>query len=354
MREIKVTKGMEGQRMERVLMRYLPKASKGFLYKMLRKKNIKLNGAKAAGNEKLSAGDLIAIYFSDETIQKFQGDEGDLGARALGSKTEDISSNTPSRRRSVPAKKSPLRDQVKILYQDDEIMALHKPAGLLSQRAHVEDDSLNDVLLDLLMDQGLVTRESLTLFRPSIANRLDRNTSGIVLCGLTTRGLQKLSKLLRDREAEKYYLCLAAGRIERDQHIRGYLLKDEKKNQVSISKTKQAGASYIETEYQVLSRGRDASLLKVHLITGKSHQIRAHLASVGHPVLGDYKYGDRRRNDAIKRRNQVSFQLLHSYEFIAKDPEDPEGERLHVMDPLPEVFHQVMKDLGVAMPREIN
>lgn len=372
MREITITRREEGQRFDKFLVKYLPGASSGFLHKMLRKKNIKLNGKKAEGKEKLNDGDLIQIFFSDETLEKFQNPQkgkGDFhkgesssqtGHSIKNRKTESGAQssretmNTHGRERAGAARKLTkeeleLRRQVRVLYSSEDILVFHKPAGMLSQRAQARDDSLNDYLIDYCIREGILSREELAGFRPSIANRLDRNTSGIVLAGISIRGLQRLAEMLRERTIGKYYLCLVEGRVKEDAHIAGYLTKEEKNNKVSLHKERVDGAAYIETEYKVLKSNDKASLLKIRLITGKSHQIRGHLASAGHPVFGDYKYGHRDFNNQIKWKDGVNYQLLHSYELIV-----PEGagelSGLHIIDPVPEVFHKVQKRWNLEVP----
>lgn len=372
MREITITRREEGQRFDKFLIKYLPGASSGFLHKMLRKKNIKLNGKKAEGREKLNDGDLIQIFFSDETLEKFQKPQkgkSDFCNRAessqAGHSTKNISHGstvTDSREavdtygkekagvtRKFTKEELELRKQVRVLYSSEDILVFHKPAGMLSQRAQARDDSLNDYLIDYCIRRGILSGEELAGFRPSIANRLDRNTSGIVLAGISIRGLQRLAEMLRERTVGKYYLCLVEGRVKEDARIAGYLKKEEKNNKVSLYKEKVDGAAYIETEYKVLKSTDKASLLKIRLITGKSHQIRAHLASVGHPVFGDYKYGNRDFNNQIKWKDGVNYQLLHSYELIV-----PEGagelSGLHIIDPVPEVFHKVQKRWNLEVP----
>lgn len=372
MREITITRREEGQRFDKFLVKYLPGASSGFLHKMLRKKNIKLNGKKAEGKEKLNDGDLIQIFFSDETLEKFQNPQnrnrdfhkGEESSKADHSvknrKSGNAAQNGREDRRTFQKEKAgaarkltkeelELRRQVRVLYSSDDILVFHKPAGMLSQRAQAKDDSLNDYLIDYCIREGILSREELAGFRPSIANRLDRNTSGIVLAGISIRGLQRLAQMLRERTIGKYYLCLVEGRVKEDAHIAGYLTKEEKNNKVSLHKEKVDGAAYIETEYKVLKSNDKASLLKIRLITGKSHQIRGHLASVGHPVFGDYKYGHRDFNNQIKWKDGVNYQLLHSYELSV-----PEGggelSGLHIIDPVPEVFHKVQKRWNLEVP----
>ena len=383
MKEITITKREEGQRFDKFLVKYLPGASSGFLHKMLRKKNIKLNGKKAEGKEKLNAGDMIQIFFSDETLEKFQSPQSGKGDSYNGNESTNgrMSKNTKfanamqnsreaegaygsygkgdtgrirrtertGAERKLTKAEFELRKQVRVLYSSEDILVFHKPAGMLSQRAKASDDSLNDYLIDYCVKQGIISREELAGFRPSIANRLDRNTSGIVLAGISIKGLQRLAAMLRERTLGKYYLCLVEGRVREDARIAGYLTKEEKNNKVSLHKEKVEGASYIETEYKVLKSSDKASLLKIRLITGKSHQIRGHLASIGHPVFGDYKYGNRDFNNQIKWKDGVNYQLLHSYELVV-----PEGtgelSGLHIIDPVPEVFHKVQQRWGLEVP----
>ena len=337
MREITVTKAEAGQRFDRFLSKYMPGAASGFLHKMLRKKNIKLNGKKAEGNEKVREGDTIQIFFSEDTFRKFTG-EKESGAAPAG-KGEKAGSVPPKKR-----EENKLRSQVRLLYSSEDTLLFHKPAGMLTQKAAKEDDSLNDYLLDYCREKGIIRAGAPSGFRPSVANRLDRNTSGIVLCGITTAGLQRLALLLRNRNLEKYYLCIVQGVMKKDRKIKGYLKKDEERNVVTLLQRPEEGAEAVETWYQVLDTSSHATLLKVRLITGKSHQIRAHLASEGHPVLGDYKYGDRKANDALKRMTGISYQMLHSYELKM-----PGKNGIHIIDPPPEDFCRAMEACGLQL-----
>ncbi|MBR0381018.1 MAG: RluA family pseudouridine synthase [Eubacterium sp.] len=330
MRELTVTGKEEGQRLVRYLEKYMPEAGRSFLYKMLRKKNILLNDKKAGGNESLKEGDRIRIWFADETIEKFRGRKDAAGGGA-------------------GRKLSPLRSRVKVLLETEDILILHKPAGMLTQKARPGDDSLNDWLLDYCEERELWKREESAAFTPSVANRLDRNTSGIVTAGISLRGLQSLSALLAGRELVKYYLCPVKGRMEKDGYIKGYLVKNSKTNKVTVSDRPVKEAARIETSYRVLQAGPEASLLKVDLITGKSHQIRAHLASAGHPLCGDAKYGDPGWNAWLKKKTGLDHHLLHSSELIIEKGQDP-VEALHVKDPVPEQFRNVLRLLNLSHP----
>ncbi len=327
MRQISIRPKEAGQRFDKYLGKYLKKAPKSFLYKMLRKKNITLNGKKATGQEKLCAGDTVKLFLSDETIEKF---------------SENL----------LPADlKTSENCRLDILYEDTHTIFINKPAGMLSQKAAPTDVSLVEHLISYLLESGQITREELATFRPSVCNRLDRNTSGIVAAGKTLPALQDLSLMFRDRTLGKYYLCLVKGNVAGSQRIDGYLSKDTSSNKVTLTKTERPEAVRIETEYRTLAAGDDCTLLEVHLITGKTHQIRAHLASIGHPILGDYKYGDRKKNDPLRSRYGLKHQLLHSARLIFPECEGAlaalSGKVIEA--PLPDLFAEICRGAGITL-----
>lgn len=307
-----------GQRFDKYLGKLMREAPKSFLYKMLRKKNITLNGKKAAGNEMLCSGDEIKVFFSEETFRKFCGEK------------------------KTPKDRFPLS----VIYEDKNVLLVNKPSGMLSQPSEKGQSSLVEYIIGYLLDSGSITEEILTSFRPGVCNRLDRNTSGIVAAGKTLIGLQELSRLFHDRSLHKDYLCLTKGVLSEKKFIKGYLHKDAKYNKVIVSEKKEQDSLPIETCYVPLGSNGRITLLSVRLVTGRTHQIRAHLASIGHPIVGDAKYGDRSVNDYFRKKYQLPYQLLHAYRL-----EFPDGcARLENLSgtvhfaPLPELFQKIIKE----------
>ena len=176
-----------------------------------------------------------------------------------------------------------------------------------------EDVSLTEALGAYLSEKNAGEE---TMFRAGLCNRLDRNTSGLILAGKTVAATQQLSELIAERAVGKYYLMVVKGTVTETERIRGYLTKNERTNRVSIQREQQGDAVYIETAYRPLCAGRGCTLLEVELVTGKSHQIRSHLASIGHPLAGDTKYGDAEFNRRFREKYGLKYQLLHSWKAV--------------------------------------
>ncbi len=359
MKEFRVQQNEAGQRLDKLLAKILNKAPKSFIYKMLRKKNITLNGKKADGSEKLVVQDEIKLFLSDETIGQF---------------SEQIA---PAEIETTKVELTP-----DIIYEDQHIMVLNKPLGILSQKADKNDISMVEVVISYLLKSKKITREQLVSFKPAICNRLDRNTGGVLIAGKSLVGLQEMAKLLKSRTLNKYYLCIVKGKVEGKKRIEGYLSKDDERNQVRIYPNQAEDREYICTEYEPLAYSLNAmkdeavakkeaylrnlrgalvqeqdisgdtqglyTLLQVKLITGRSHQIRAHLASIGHPVIGDFKYGDQKTNHFFRKKYGLTYQLLHSHRMVF--PKIMDGELSYLsgkefVAEVPELFARVQKDL---------
>ena len=318
MKQFTINGNEAGQRFDKYLAKLLREAPKSFVYKMLRKKNITLNGEKATGNEKLNQGDEIRLFFSDETYLKFSGKEA-----APRASTE-----------------------LSVVYENRDILLINKPAGMLSQPDETKEPSLVEYVTGYLLDTGAVTEEELVTFRPSVCNRLDKNTSGLVAAGKSLAGLQALSELFHDRTIHKDYLCIVKGVLKEQTHIRGYLKKDSRCNKVTVYKNKVQDAQPVETVYTPFGSNGRTTLLKVRLVTGRTHQIRAHLASEGYPLMGDSKYGDRAFNKKCREHYGLKHQLLHAFSLTFPHLEGCLGEvsEKTFRAELPELFQHIIKE----------
>lgn len=345
MQELTITDLESGQRLNKYMMKYLNQAPSSFIYKMLRKKNITRNGKKASGDEILECGDVIKVFLADETIEKFRVVHTGNPHFDSGSKQHDIVKSADSATSDGSAQTSRQKPGItlQILYQDPDILAVHKPVGVLSQKAKKDDYSINEAIVDYCLSMRILSEKQLETFHPSISNRLDRNTSGIILAGISLKGSQMLARILKGHTCEKYYYTIVAGEMKQHIHEKAYIVKDTKKNQSKIQKLESPGASMIETAFTPLCVKNGFTLLQVQLFTGKSHQIRAHLQSLGYPMAGDTKYGNPAVNRKLRERYHLNHQLLHAGRLVL--PDIPE-----ITDPLPAEFQNVADGLGLKLP----
>lgn len=323
MKSFVVSKGEEGQSALKYTQRILKEAPNSFLYKMFRKKNIVLNGKKIEGNEKVKAGDEIKIFLADDTFDKFAG-TGDKGPSVEDYKEAYARFGNPE-----------------VVYEDEHVLVINKPVDMLSQKAAPKDLSANEWIIGYLLFTKKITQDSLRSFVPSVCNRLDRNTGGLLLFGKTPFGTNILNSCLRDRSIHKYYRTAVSGRVTEKIRVSGYLIKDESSNKVEIYDNNPGGdASYIETEYEPVEylADKNVTILNVLLVTGKPHQIRAHLSFMGHPILGDHKYG----TDSVNNKFGFKYQILYAVSVVFPDiPEYPEisGKTISISEP--KIFEKI-------------
>ncbi len=286
MKSFIIEKNDADQRLDKFLTKSCSKLPKALMYKYIRIKRIKVNGKRAEISTRLNVGDKVDMYINDEFFEKKETVYDFMSA----SKNIDI------------------------VYEDENIILLNKKVGLLS---HPDETEYVDTLITrvkrYLFEKGQWHPDEETSFTPALVNRIDRNTSGIVICAKTAEALRVLNQKMKDRELHKIYLCIVHGKMNREKELlEGYLVKDEKKNKVFVSKKPKEGAKSIRTEYKVLGFRDGLSLLEVNLLTGRTHQIRAHLASVGHPLVGDGKYG----TNELNKKTGYKKQCLCSYKLI--------------------------------------
>lgn len=285
MKSLTIGKNDAGQRLDKFLSKAVPKLPQSLMYKYIRTKRIKVNSKRAEISTRLMANDIIVLYINDE----FFG--------ALPKKYDFL--HAPN--------------QLSILYEDENMLLLDKKAGLL---AHPDEHEYVDTLITrvkrYLYEKGEYQPEDENSFAPALVNRIDRNTGGIVIAAKNAQTLRILNQKMKDRELEKYYLCIVCGILKKKEAtLKAYLEKNEDKNKVYIHTHQQNDDRTIITKYKVLAEKDDKSLLEIHLLTGRTHQIRAHMAFIGHPLLGDGKYGI----NAINKAAGLKKQMLYSYKL---------------------------------------
>lgn len=287
MREIKITKNDSGQRVDKFLSKALPNLPQSLMYKFFRGKNIKRNGKKTAHNERLEEGDILTFYISDEFFERDKKDkEPDYGKPSLTLSAEEI------------------------VYEDENILIIDKPQGETVHPA-LPDESpakqegicLIDRICGYLYKSGEYKPQQENSFAPALCNRLDRNTGGLIIAAKNAQALRIMNLKIKERSIKKTYLCLVYGIPKRKSGtLKDVLYKDKSQNRVYIYPSAESAKKALHikydddiktviTKYEVIEQRQDTAVLRVELITGRTHQIRAHMAYMGHPLVGDGKYG---------------------------------------------------------------
>lgn len=287
--EIIIGENEENQRIDKFLRKYMPNAPLSYIYRMIRKKDIKLNGKKISNEQILKKGDTISLYIKQDDFDRFK-------------KSKKI----------IKAKR-----QFKIAYEDENLLVVEKPKGLLVHgTADEKKNTLVNQVCTYLMQKDVYTPNKEKTFTPAAVNRLDRNTSGLVIFGKNNKTIQLLNQMMREKNIiKKYYLTMVYGQMKKPLHIKKKLIKDSCTNQVKVSKDKRADAKDSETIFKPLLSNGKYTLVEAELITGRTHQIRAHLKEAGFPLLGDDKYGNMKINETIKKEYGLSTQFLHAYKL---------------------------------------
>lgn len=281
MRTLIIGEDAAEQRLDRYLSKYLNNTTRSNIYKLIRKKVFKVNGARIKDEDYfLKLGDVLDVYLSEETLE------------TLIKPIEIV---------------KPENSGLEIVYEDENLLVVNKPKGLLT---HPDQDEYKNTLATKV--QYYLRHLCTSTFRPAPVHRLDKNTSGLVIFAKTYTALKELNEKMRDRKIDKFYICVVEGQLEKEGALQGYLIKDEMKNQVRLVKKDSDEAKYCHTKYRPIKVFKAYTLVEVELLTGRSHQIRATMQAIGHPIVGDTKYGARRVAG-------IPNQLLHSHKLILDD-----------------------------------
>ena len=309
MREFIINESENGLTLEKYAFKVLKTAPMSFVYKLFRKKDIKVNGRHQDKKYRLSTNDVVAIYINEQQFEEFI-------------KEKELTPNTK------------IKDW--IIYEDDNVLFVNKPRGLLVQKSSPHDESLDQYVIEYLMATNQYDPNKEKGFVPGPAHRLDRNTSGLVVFGKNHNALTLLFDLFKNHDLiNKHYLALVVGQVEKEKDtIDAPLLKDEETNTVRVAKNGKTA----KTVYKLVKKYDEYSLLDITLLTGRTHQIRVHMAYIKHPIVGDSKYGDFEANKIFKQKYGLSSQFLHAYKMGFGD--------------LPAPLNNLSRKEFVAEPRE--
>lgn len=289
MRILEIKENDANQRLDKFLSKALPRLPKSLMYKFIRTKKIKVNRKRCENNQMLIVGDTIQLFISDEF---FENEKNDFYKY--------------------------LNVVFDVVYEDKNIIIVNKPVGLLCHSDEDESTSQNtliDQIKGYLWKKGEYIEENENSFSPALCNRIDRNTGGLVICAKTAEALRDMNYIVKERLLSKYYICLTQNKPNKlEDTLNGYLVKDQEKNIVKIfdKKPNDPNAKTIVTKYKYLGKNKSGYELEVDLITGRTHQIRAHLAHIGCPLVGDGKY-------SINHSKEIKHQALWAYKIEFHD-----------------------------------
>lgn len=308
MKQVTISRDDAGQRLDKFLIKYLKTMPQSLIYKALRKKRVKVNGKRRSGEYRLSEGDRLELYINDEFFEDTAPDMAFLRIR------------TP---------------RLSVIYEDENLLAVDKPQGMV---VHADSSGTIDTLIaniqSYLYQKGEYRPEEAHTFSPALAHRIDRNTRGLVLAAKNAEALRVLSEKIRTKEIRKFYQCIVCGHPPRQEDIlTGYLVKDEKKNQVTVTDMPVPGAKTIVTKYRVLKTFSSHTLLEVELVTGRTHQIRAHMAHIGCPLLGDGKYGVLGKSPLLRQQALCAWRLRFDFRTPAGCLNYLKGKEIALREP---------------------
>ena len=289
MKKIQITENDANQRIDKYIKKLLVNAPTNFIYKMFRKKDIKVNGKKVNEKYILKNNDVVEMFLYEDKFKEFTA-------------TKDIYN---------------VKKTFKVLYEDNHVLIVYKPAGLLVHEDKNESvNTLTNQVLSYLANKNELDLSRENTFIPGPVHRLDRNTSGIVIFGKTLAALQVLNEMIKQRHCiEKSYLTICKGKVNQKRNLKGYIVKLDDQAQVKLVSKDYPGALTMETIVKPVKYNNDYSKVEVTLITGRMHQIRVHLSSIDHPIIGDRKYGDFELNKFVKKEFGLNHQLLHAYKI---------------------------------------
>ncbi len=308
MKQVVIQKNDAGQRLSKFIEKSFPAIPASLMYKSIRTKNIKVNRKRCTPDQKLCEGDLVDIWLKDEFFVQ-----------------------PPHKYDFTQAS-----DRIDVVYEDENVLIVNKPQGLIvHQDEQYESDTLIFRIQKYLYNKGEYNPDDEHSFAPALVNRIDRNTSGMVISAKNAAALRILNAKMKSREIHKKYLCIVCGRPNPPEAtLEGYLEKNESQNRVYIETKRSATGKTIRTHYKVLDTVGQFSLVEVDLLTGRTHQIRAHMASIGHPLLGDGKYGTNKINRGSGYSKQVlcSYQLTFAFTTDAEELNYLSGKRFELED----------------------